>query len=135
MKLSLEKGFSLIELLIVIVVLSIFLTILTNLYSGYVEKSKISNDGIVYGKACLSDLLTYCMENPGKSLNYTNFDSCQSRRSLYGEISFHIPEANCSAEGKLPDNFTIEIYSTASEKYYVKCIYTKGGIKCYTESH
>jgi len=131
-----NKGFTLMELLIAIVIIGILVFVITfSIYENYVEKSKVAEDGLIYAKSCLNDLLAYCIEHPGESLRYENFDSCQNRTAFYGEITFTIPPANCSVNGYLPENFTVEVHSSLSDKFYVKCVYNKGGIKCYTESH
>ncbi|RTZ70033.1 MAG: hypothetical protein DSZ30_01425 [Aquificaceae bacterium] len=132
---SLQKGFTIMELLVAIVIISILVFMISfSIYEDYVEKSKVAKDGLMYAKSCLNDLLTYCMEHPGESLDYTIFENCQDRPSFYGNVTFTIPPANCSVGGTLPENFYVEAHSTLSNKFYVKCVYNEGGIKCYTES-
>lgn len=135
MKTPVQKGFTITELLVAIVIISILVFMISfSIYEGYVEKSKVIQDGLIYAKNRLNDLLTYCIEHPGERLNYTHFENCRERTVFYGRITFTIPPANCSIDGNLPKNFWVEVHSTASDKFVVKCIYNEGGIKCYTES-
>jgi type II secretory pathway pseudopilin PulG len=118
-------AFSIVELLIVLVIISILLSFSIVYYTHYKEKAYLVQDGILLAEHCMDDLVAYCISNPGKEVNQLNISSCQSTTSVFGVIysTVDAPIATCSAKGELPDNYTIVIRSSATNRYYIKCTY------------
>ncbi len=121
------------EILIVLAIIAILGSMSIGFYLKYTEQSKVSQSILPYAKNCLGELLGYCIDHPSEPLHVSPSGNCANRTTLYGNLTFEVPSANCSANGTLPENYTIKVYSTASDTYFVKCIYTFGGIKCLIE--
>ncbi|MEN2985963.1 MAG: prepilin-type N-terminal cleavage/methylation domain-containing protein, partial [Thermodesulfovibrionaceae bacterium] len=75
-----QKGFTLIELLIVIAIIAILASIAIPQYMKYQRKSKVSSYAEPIARACLMDLASYCVENPGVgiSISTTFGKNCES---------------------------------------------------------
>ena len=128
------QGFTLIELLVVLVIIAIVAFIIAfGFYRNFVWESQVFQDTIPYGRNCLMDLLMFCTEHPNETVDISKFENCLNRTSLTGRINFEIPPLNCTSDGKLPEGFSIKVFSTISNKYFLKCQYQPGGIKCSIE--
>jgi len=62
-----QKGFTLIELLVVIAIIAILASLAIPQYLSYQRKARVSSYAEPVARACLMDLVAYCMENPGSS--------------------------------------------------------------------
>lgn len=60
-----QKGFTLIELLVVIAIIAILASMAIPQYMKYQRKARVSSYAEPIARACLLDLVAYCMENPG----------------------------------------------------------------------
>jgi type IV pilus assembly protein PilA len=66
-----QKGFTLIELLIVIAIIAILASLAIPQYLRYQRKAKVSSYAEPIARACIMDLVAYCMENPGTTSGFT----------------------------------------------------------------
>ena len=62
-----QKGFTLIELLVVIAIIAILASLAIPQYLKYQRKARVSSYAEPIARACLVDLVGYCMENVGSS--------------------------------------------------------------------
>jgi prepilin-type N-terminal cleavage/methylation domain-containing protein len=125
-----KKGFSLIELLVAIAIVSIlFFIIASTFYDKFKSKAYLEQDGMIYAKNCMGDLVAYCINHPNGAIGPNVSFSCQNRHSLYGDISFKFSDSNCNGD-TLPEGFTLKVTSTASKYYEIVCTYENNGFHC-----
>ena len=79
-----QKGFTLVELLVVIAIIAIIASLAIPSFIKYQQKSKVSSYAEPYARACLMDLITYCMEHPGSSVNSTLLENLTNCKKLIG---------------------------------------------------
>jgi type IV pilus assembly protein PilA len=64
-----QKGFTLIELLVVIAIIAILASLAIPQYLNYQRKARVSSYAEPIARACMMDLVAYCMENQGATVN------------------------------------------------------------------
>jgi len=118
-------GFTLLELLFVLLIISILVSFSIITHKDYQERTFVTKDGMLLAKNCIGDLVSYCVSNPGKNVNPTDIPSCQPTVSLFGNVTFSVEaeELTCLDSGELPDNYTLIVRSSITDKYYIKCTY------------
>lgn len=79
-----RKGFTLVELLVVIAIIAIIASLAIPSYIKYQQKSKVSSYAEPYARACLMDLITYCIEHPGAAVNSTIVGKMTNCKKLIG---------------------------------------------------
>jgi type IV pilus assembly protein PilA len=131
-----KKGFTLVELLIVIAIIAILASMAIPSYIKYQQKAKVTSYAEPLARACLMDAVTYCMDHPGATINATALKNCQDKEAPDGqELKFEeTPDGkNCTSEGEL-QNGTSAVVQYDSVDYKAKCTYyQKQGIKCVVE--
>jgi len=134
----LKQGFTIIELLFVLAIISILVSFAIITYKDYKNKAFVTQDGVLLAKNCMGDLVSYCIAHPGKVVNPDNMSSCQQTTSVFGNITFTVEasEFTCLDTGELPDDYTIIVRSSITNKFYVNCTYNKNrhAYKCTVES-
>ena len=81
---EMKKAFTLVELLVVIAIIAIIASLAIPAYIKYQQKAKVSSYAKPYARACLMDLITYCMEHPGSSVNSTLLSNLTNCKKLIG---------------------------------------------------
>lgn len=123
-------GFTLIELLIVLVIVSILASITISQYIKYQYKAKLSSHAEPIARFCLMDIISYCNENPNKSINTNELKSCSNTTVINYDVSIYLKLGVCNSAG-FPQQVSVRAY-LSNVPGYAECEFTgsKGGIKC-----
>jgi len=124
------KGYSLLELLIVIVIITILITGALFNYFQYKDQANLIKTALNYGKGCIVGAWYYCNKHPNERIVLSNIQECQNATFKGESIKVETEESyNCDGD-TLPEGFTIKVYSSSSNFYYVKCTYNGISIFC-----
>ncbi len=144
-----QKGFTLIELLVVIAIIAILASLAIPQYLNYKRKARVSSYAEPIARACLLDLVSYCLENPPAtgSTTYTSiignstFPNCVASTTTAGGIvdliATSTPAATCFSDGRLE-------YGTATSGgiigrisgvagFQARCYSTQSTVRCTVE--
>ena len=141
-----QKGFTLIELLVVIAIIAILASLAIPQYIKYQRKAKVSSYAEPIARACLMDLVAYCIENPGIVANYTTGPgsvgaNCRNTTIVTegGNVNLsHSGTASCGGDGTLTFGSdsaggVIATLSTVSD-FQARCYAANQSIRCTVEA-
>jgi type IV pilus assembly protein PilA len=142
-----QKGFTLIELLVVIAIIAILASLAVPQYLSYQRKARVSSYAQPLARACMMDLVAYCIENPSSSsANYTvgntSFGAnCRitSVTTAGGPVNLNASgTASCNSQGVLSfgtaSSGGIIATVTTVPDYQARCFATSNSIRCTVES-
>ena len=115
------KGFTLVELLVVIAILGILASMAMPAYLKYQAKAKITAYAEPLARACLMDIVTYCMDHPGVTITNDTVGNLTNCKRMVGVAE------------KTPEGVTAVILTTNSSQSNVysepvsTAIYIRGG--------
>ncbi len=132
MKESRSKGFTLIELMVVIAILAILAAVAITSFQSYQKKAK-AKELITIARGCAEEVISKCIEdssfNPEN--NYSSLDSCSGYNSTkyLTEIDVNVQGTSCSGDITVTAKGKV-----GNDMYKVTCTYnaTAQDISCTT---
>ena len=111
-----KKGFTLIELMVVIAIIAILAAIALTSYRAYIRKAK-AKELVTFARACVQESVAQCMSDPNFA-NFGNLDACQDPDDTEYITDIDItPPDSC-------DDFTTTVTGTVDNiDYIVTCTY------------
>ncbi len=79
-----KKGFTLIELLVVIAIIAILASLAIPSYLKYQQKAKVSSYAEPHARSCLMDIIDYCMQHPGNTVDADVINDLTTCKNLQG---------------------------------------------------
>lgn len=134
----LNAGFTLIELIIVVTIISILASMAIPMYIKYQNKSKISSFALPIASACSKDIIAYCIElNPSTATSIdpsnTNLRNCQATNVFGHNLNVNINGSVLCSEGGVVSDGTVSAIITSINDYKAVCYLNNNGIECTIE--
>jgi type IV pilus assembly protein PilA len=142
-----QKGFTLIELLVVIAIIAILASLAIPQYLSYQRKAKVSSYAQPLARACLMDLVAYCIENPNATINTvvgptSPARNCRTTTNIptaggFVNISSSVTSVTCGLDGSLEfgtatSGGIIAVISGVPD-YQARCFATSNSTRCTVE--
>ena len=130
-----KGGFTLVELLIVIAILSILASISIAIYVSYRQKAKVTSVALPYAEECTRQIVDYCINlRPSSSTNIDisslSLTDCQSKYiSLYSENLSITGDFTCEPGGYISSG-SVNASIGSVTKFVARCFIDSSGIKC-----
>jgi type IV pilus assembly protein PilA len=137
MQLRKIKGFTLIELLVVIAIIAILASIAIPQYTKYQKKAKVSSYALPIARGCAMDIVSYCIENDGDTINASALPNCNlpnGTQTAGGKVilTVNVDAKSCSNSEPPSDILTTAELTTATD-YKAYCEYKNNSLHCYVK--
>jgi len=110
-----KKGFTLIELMVVIAILAILAAVALTSYRGYQEKAK-AKELLTFARACAQEVAAECLSK--NTVNLDDLGACPSSADsdYLGTISRSVDSVSCNTTWSI-------IYTSSDVDYGANCTY------------
>jgi type IV pilus assembly protein PilA len=142
-----QKGFTLIELLVVIAIIAILASLAIPQYLRYQRKAKVSSYAEPIARACMMDLVAYCIENPsaaaaGFTVGSTSYGAnCRSNSISAAGLTVNLNAngtASCASDGTLTFGSSssggIIATITGVSDFQARCFAASNAVRCTVEA-
>jgi type IV pilus assembly protein PilA len=133
-----RKGFTLIELLVVIAIIAILASLAIPQYLNYQKRAKVSSYAQPIAKGCMTDLVAYCAENAGESVNLSTMRNCPNTpvSTAGGNVTLNVTPTsfNCTLDGQVPSNVEVKAILDTAPGYQAKCKADNQSVRCTVEA-
>lgn len=126
-------GFTIVELVVVIAIISILAGLSIPIYMKYQQKSKVSSYALPVVKACAYDAAGVCQElqlSSNTSIDISTLKNCQNTIVPYGSLTVNLSgSVICQPDGYVNDG-TVRGTLNGITDYTAICILNNKGIEC-----
>jgi len=135
---TLERGFTLVELLIVIAIIGILASVSITYYQKYRQKSILASHALPIVNACAKDIITYCIElNPSSpqdiDISSTDLENCKPQRISSYNLEINLTGSfTCYPGGNVGDG-VVEARLNEISEYRAICYLEPNALKCKIE--
>ena len=123
-------GYSIMELIIVIAIITFLITGAVFNYFQYKDKASLMKSALSYGKSCIVAILNYCNNHPNESINLSSIAECQNTTLNNENVYLQINSAYQCNGDTIPVGLNIKVYTSSSNSYYIECTYDGKSIYC-----
>jgi type IV pilus assembly protein PilA len=134
-----QKGFTLIELLVVIAIIAILASLAIPSYLSYQRKARVSSYAEPIARACVLDVVGYCMENPDTPLSPivgpgSPLANCRntSVTTAGGTVNLNsnVSSVTCGSDGSVSITITAQISGISDYQARCSSIPANYSVKC-----
>jgi type IV pilus assembly protein PilA len=135
-----KKGFTLVELLVVISIIAILLSVAIPQYLNYTERARLVSYALPIARACMFDVASYCSTDPPPAgtetysiIGNSAFPNCVANYTTTGgTVYFTVVEAfQCSNTGLLVAGKLYAYFSATGQR--VVCQVDVRPFRCFVE--
>lgn len=128
-----EDGFTIVELLIVMAIISILAGLSIPIYMKYQQKSKVTSYALPIVKACAFDAAGLCQElqlSSSSTIDLSSLKNCQNTVIPNGSLAISLSgSVECTTDGVVADG-TVKGSLDKVREYSAFCILNHKGIEC-----